>query len=89
MQHDGAIDVTEIDLESFADPDAQVILLPKASGGSLDVLVAIQEELRRVEGRGWCSILHMTNEIAVVRWYDQFVLNVTDDTLVMAGGDNV
>ncbi len=75
-------DVIALDLGAFADPGAQVIRLDLASEGSAARLEAIQSELRREESRGWCAILHMTAEIAVVRWTDSFIIQITDPVTV-------
>lgn len=83
---DPTADVTKIDLGVYADPDAQVILLDRASGRDAGVLAAIQAELRREQDCGWCRILHMSDEIAVVRWFDQFILTITDRSLAMIDG---
>lgn len=70
--------VEEIDLSAFADQRVEGIRLLDAARGDPDRLAAIQSELRRESERGWCTILLMTDELAVVRWEDSFVLSVTD-----------
>ena len=68
----------EVDLDAYEDPDVQAVRLDLASGGDEGKLAAIQAELRREEARGWCNILLMTDNLAVVRWHDEFVLTLTD-----------
>lgn len=78
-----------IDLGAFADPAAQCIMLAKASLGAEWRLRAIQDELRREESRGWCQIVHMDDRIAVVRWNDQFVLEINEASPAQLGGQEV
>lgn len=83
-------DATLVDLDAFTDPHAKVLLLDQASGGDADMLAAIQAELRREETRGWCQIIYMTDDLAVVRWLDQFVLTLEDASVIgPQGGDDV
>jgi len=70
--------VEEIDLSDFADPLIEGIRLTDAAQGSPSRLLAIQSELWRESERGWCTILLMTDDLAVVRWNDEFALSVTD-----------
>ncbi len=66
------------DLRPFTDPDAEVYRLDLASSGDADRLATIQEKFRREERSGACRILVMTDDIAVIRWKDEFVLTITD-----------
>lgn len=79
-----------IDLSSFADPDAEVIRLDAACGGDAILLTAIKEEIRREEAKGWCHVIHMTDDVAVIRWLDQFVLTLEQhDSLIPEGSADV
>lgn len=71
-----------INLSEFADPAFEAIRISRASGGDRDRLAAIKNELRREEDRGWCRIHLMTDDLAVVEWFDQFVLTIRDQSLV-------
>lgn len=66
------------DLRPFTDPDAEVYRLDLASSGDAGRLAIIQEKFRREEIAGSCRIFVMTDDIAVVRWKDEFVLTITD-----------
>lgn len=79
-----------LDLSSFADPNAEVIRLDAASGGDSVLLSAIKEEIRREEAKGWCHVIHMTDDVAVIRWLDQFVLTLGQhESLIPEGGADV
>ncbi len=78
MAVDDACTLEAINLSAYADPSIEGILLRAASRGDGQRLSAIKDELRREEGRGWCQILLMTDDLAVVRWHDQFVLTLND-----------
>jgi len=69
-------DFEQVEISEFADPDADVILLDLASGGNTGRLRAIQEALVREERRGRCALLHMDDDIAVVRWAS--IITITD-----------
>lgn len=86
---DIACEMETINLSNYADPNVEGILLQAAAQGNNDRLCAIKDELRREEGRGWCQILLMTDDIAVVRWHDQFVLTFTDASPVSLGSGGV
>lgn len=79
-------DSIELDLTPYIDQDALVIHLSQACEGILARLSAIQDELRRQERKGWCQIILMTDDLAVIKWHDQFVLTVLDDTLASGAG---
>jgi hypothetical protein len=72
--------IETINLSEFADPSFEVIRLTKAARGEVDRLERIKAEIRREEGRGWCRIYLMNDEIAVIEWFDQFVLTIVDTT---------
>lgn len=76
-----------LDLSDYADPSIEGIRLRAACRGDDRRLEAIKAELRREEGRGWCKIHMMTDDLAVVEWIDQFVLQITDTSLVSPLGE--
>ena len=69
----------------YVDPNVEGILIAEAANGDPDKLAAYKHALREEERRGWCKVLLMDDEIAVVRWFDQFVLTVTGDGLANLG----
>lgn len=79
MAVDDTCALEAINLSAYADPSIEGIMLRAASQGDDQRLSAIKDELRREEGRGWCQILLMTDDLAVVRWHDQFVLTFNGD----------
>lgn len=89
MADDTAIELEAINLSQFADPDVEAILIRIAAAGSDARLAAIKDELRREERRGWCSIILMDDDLAVVRWHDQFVLTLNERAPVQTGGRDV
>lgn len=74
----------ETDLSAYVDPSVEAILLQAACGGDPDRLTEIKAELSREQNRGWCQILMMNDELAVVRWHDQFVLTLKEPALALA-----
>lgn len=76
-----------IDLSDYADPSIEGIRLRAACRGDARRLGAIKAELRREEERGWCKIHLMTDDLAVVEWVDQFVLQITDTALAAPLGE--
>lgn len=84
MEPDAVADdiAEQIDLSQYADPNVEAIKLYEAARGDARRLAAIVAELQREEQRGWCNILLMTDDIAVVRWIDDFVITIKDQALV-------
>lgn len=74
----------DIDLSAYADPNVEAILIRAASRGDDARLAAIKAELRREENRRWCDILMMTDDLAVVRWHDDFVLTLKEPAIALA-----
>jgi hypothetical protein len=52
----------------------------RGSSGAQAKKKAKRNAARREEGRGWCRIYLMNDEIAVIEWFDQFVLTIVDTT---------
>ena len=78
---DDTLNMQTIDLSAYADPMVEGIQLRAASRGDSALLEAIKAELHREQDRGWCRILLMSDELAVVQWIDQFVLTIKDESL--------
>ena len=72
---------TEIDLSDYVDHNVEAILLSVAAAGDPEKIAAYKAELSREEQNGWCEILLLRDDLAVVRWHDQFVLTFTDPSL--------
>ncbi len=89
MAVDDTCTLEAINLSAYADPNIEGILLHAASRGDGQRLSAIKDELRREEGRGWCQILLMTDDLAVVRWHDQFVLTFNESAPAATDGGMV
>lgn len=81
---DLSCEIEVINLSNYADPNIEGIMLQMAAQGDTSRLTAIKDELRREEGRGWCQILLMTDDLAVVRWHDQFVLTLNETSILAA-----
>lgn len=71
-----------IDISDFADPHVEAIRIDAAARGDARRLAAIKGELHTDASRGWCTILMMTDEWAIVQWHDKFLITITDPTTV-------
>ena len=74
-------EVENINLSAYADPNVEAIMLNAAARGNDVRLHAIKVELQLEQLWGWCYILMMDDDIAIVRWVDQFVLTIKDTSL--------
>ena len=77
---------TEINLSDYVDHNVEAILLSAAAAGDPAKIEAYKAELSREEQCGWCEILLMRDDLAVVRWHDQFVLTLTAPSLATVMG---
>jgi len=77
----------EIDLSNYIDPHVEAIMLQVAAAGDAEKVAAFKAELRREEARGWCKILMINDDVAVIRWHDQFVITIADKNLSNATGE--
>jgi hypothetical protein len=71
--------VTVPDIEKFTLP-AEIIKIGEASAGNPDVLEALQQGLRNDEERGWCHVVYMDDDVAIVQRLDDepMVITITD-----------
>lgn len=67
----------DLDLSDYADPHVEAIYLAGATDDPLH-LEMLKSELRSEADRGWCRIIFMDDEYAVVKWRDQFVIEIKD-----------
>lgn len=77
----------DLDLSDFADPTVEAINIAGAAKGDAGHLEILKDELRQNETSGWCRIIYMDNEYAIVRWVDQFVIEVCDQSIARVGPD--
>lgn len=77
----------EFDLSDFADPNIEGIRLDRAAGGDPIKLATFKAELHRKQSMGWCRIIHMDDDIAVIAWADEFVITITDTSIATPVGE--
>lgn len=61
------------------DTDVEFIRLDLSANGDAALLETLRSSLREDERHGWCGILFMDDRVAVVQWYDQFLLTLSDE----------
>jgi len=61
------------------DRDVEFIRLDLSANGDAALLETLRASLREDERHGWCGILFMDDRVAVVQWYDQFILTLSDE----------
>ena len=61
------------------DRDVEFIRLDLIANGDAGLLETLKGSLREDERHGWCGILYMDERVAVVQWYDQFILTLSDE----------
>lgn len=78
---------SEIDLSDYADPNIEGIRISAAAAGDPLKLAAYKAELSRKQNLGWCKIIHMDDDLAVVAWADEFVITLTDASIATPMGE--
>jgi hypothetical protein len=75
---------SEIDVREFVDPNIQGIQIWRFAGDDPGKIATFQAELLAEQVGGWCKILFMDDQLAIVQWLEEFVLTLNEEHPIVA-----